>query len=202
MGRRRLSVDDRRDELVAVGQQLIGTRAWDSVTMADIAAEAKVSKGLLYHYFSAKPDLYLAAVHAAAKELSEATRPDPALPPRQRLHHALGTHLDWIEEHAVAYRAVLQGGLSGDREVQAIVESSRDEVVSRIARDSGLDEVSPLLRIALKGWVGFLEGACLEWLVTKDVPRDDLIRMLAAMITAAIRAATAAERTSPPAGST
>ena len=80
--RRRLSVDDRRDELVEVCVRLIGTRAWDSVTMADIAAEAQISKGLLYHYFSAKPELYLAAVRRAATQLSEATRPDRTLAPR------------------------------------------------------------------------------------------------------------------------
>ncbi len=157
--------------------------------MADIATEAQISKGLLYHYFSAKPDLYLAAVRAAATQLSEATRPDPALPPRARLRHALAAHIDWIDEHSLAYRAVLQGGLSGDPEVQAIVESSRAEVLSRIAHDSGIQEIAPVLRIALRGWVGFLEGACLEWLATNDTPKDDLVRLLAAMVPAAIRAA-------------
>ena len=188
--RRRLSVDDRRDELVEVCVRLIGTRAWDTVTMADIAAEARISKGLLYHYFSAKPDLYLAAVRAAAAQLSEATRPDPALPPRERLRHALAAHVDWIDEHSLAYRAVLQGGLSGDPDVQAIVESSRAEVVARIVHDSGIDEVPPLLRIALRGWVGFLEAACLEWLATNDISKEHLIQLLAAGIPAATRAAT------------
>ncbi|MDQ6854541.1 MAG: TetR/AcrR family transcriptional regulator [Actinomycetota bacterium] len=187
--RRRLSVEDRRDELVDVCVRLIGTRAWNSVTMADIAGEAQISKGLLYHYFSAKPDLYLAAVRRAATQLSEATTPDPTLPPWQRLRHALRAHVDWVDEHALAYRAVLQGGLSGDPEVQAIVESSRAEVLDRIARDSGLDEVPPVLRIALRGWVGFLEGACLDWLDTMEIPKDELVRLVAAALQAAMSAA-------------
>ena len=169
--------------------RLIGTRAWDSVTMADIAEEAQISKGLVYHYFSAKPDLYLAAVRRAATQLSDATTPDPTLPPRERLRNALRAHVDWVDEHAVAYRAVLQGGLSGDPEVQAIVESSRAEVLDRIARDSGLDSLPPVLRIALRGWVGFLEGACLAWLDTKDIPKDDLVRLVAAGLPTAIRTA-------------
>src|SRR5918993_2427467 len=182
--RRRLSVDDRRDELIEVGVRLIGTRAWDSVTMAEIAAEARISKGLLYHYFSAKPDLYRAAVRAAAAQLSEATRPDPALAPRERLRQALLAHVHWIEQHAIAYRAVLQGGISGDPEVQKMVESSRAEVVARIAADSEVDVVSPAMRIALRGWVGFLEGACLEWLTSKDLSKDALVRLLAASVPA------------------
>ncbi len=169
--------------------RLIGTRVWDSVTMADIAAEAQISKGLLYHYFSAKPELYGAAVRCAATQLSEATRPDQSLPPRERLHDALMAHVDWIDEHALAYRAVLQGGLSGDRDVQAIVEASRAEVLARVARDSGIASVPPLLRIALRGWVGFLEGACLEWLASKAITKEELVRLVAAGLPAAIRAA-------------
>ena len=157
--------------------------------MADIAAEAQISKGLLYHYFSAKPELYLAAVRRAATQLSEATKPDQSLPPRARLNAALMAHIDWIDEHAVAYRAVLQGGLSGDPEVQAIVEESRAEVLARVAQDSGLESVPPLLRTALRGWVGFLEGASLEWLASKAITKEELVRLVAAGLPAAIRAA-------------
>ena len=46
--------------------------------MAEVAAGAAgVSKPLLYHYFSTKSELYVAAVRSAAHELSEASRPDP-----------------------------------------------------------------------------------------------------------------------------
>ena len=157
--------------------------------MADIAAEAQISKGLLYHYFSAKPDLYIAAVHRAAAQLSEATAPDPSLPPRSRVRHALAAHVDWVDEHALAYRTVLQGGLSGAAEVQAIVEASRAEVLERIARDSGFTSVTPSLQIALRGWVGFLEGACLAWLDTRATTKDELVRLIASLLPAAIKVA-------------
>jgi len=186
--RRRLSVEDRRDEIVAVCLRLIGTRDWDTVTMADIAAEAQVSKGLLYHYFSAKPELYLAAVRRAATDLAVATTPDPSLSHGERLHDALMAHVNWIDAHALAYRAVLQGGLSGDLDVQLIVESSRAQVLDRVAWDSGLASISPRLRIALRGWVGFLEGACLEWLDSKAVTKEELVRLVASQLPAAIRA--------------
>jgi len=35
-----------------------------------------------------------------------------------RLCNALGAHLDWVDESALAYRAILQGGISSDRQVQ------------------------------------------------------------------------------------
>jgi AcrR family transcriptional regulator len=180
--RRRLGVQDRRNELTRACLQLIGTKPWDEVSMADIALAAGVSKPLLYHYFSTKSDLYHAAVRAAADELREATRPDPALPPRVRLLKALGAHIDWIDENAVAYRAILQGGISSDAAVEAIVEESRAEVVNRLAESFGFDSLTSAQRIALRGWVGFLEAACIEWLIARDISKAHLARLLAASV--------------------
>lgn len=187
--RRRLSLEDRREQLVRVGVELIATRSWDALTMHEIATSADVSKPLLYHYFSTKGDLYVAAVRAAADQLREATRPDPALAPRARLSQALEAHVDWVEENALGYRALLQGGASADPEVLAIVEESRAEVVRRIAESMSIDRPSPVLRITLRGWVGFLEGACLDWLAVKDLPKSRLVDLLAASLPAAISVA-------------
>jgi AcrR family transcriptional regulator len=187
--RRRLSTDERRDELMHACVYLIGARPWDEVSMAEVAAAAGVSKPLLYHYFSTKSDLYLAAVRSAAQELSEATRPDPELPVGPRLLKALDAHLDWIEKHALAYRAILQGGISSDLHVQAIVEDARADVLNRLADAFELGDLSPAQRIALRGWIGFLEAACLDWLVAKDITQAHLARLLAASISGALRAA-------------
>ncbi|WP_426570808.1 TetR/AcrR family transcriptional regulator [Aquihabitans sp. McL0605] len=189
--RRRLSVDDRRDEVLRACLQLLGERPWDEVSMADVAAAAGASKPLLYHYFSTKSDLYLAAVRLAADELAEATKPDPSLPARARRTAALDAHLDWIEANDLAYRAVLQGGMSSHREVQAIVEASRDVVVRRLADEFGFDEMTPAQRIALRGWIGFLEGASLDWLRARDVSKEHLARLIGASVAGVIRAAKA-----------
>lgn len=157
--------------------------------MSDIASAAGASKPLLYHYFSTKSALYLAAVHSAAAELREATKPDPDLPIDARLLRSLQAHVDWIDINAVAYRAVLQGGLSSDPDVQAIVEESRGAVVARLAEAFGFDELSAPQRIAFRGWVGFLEGACLDWLEQRDMPKPEFVGLLAASVFDVIRSA-------------
>jgi hypothetical protein len=83
----------------------------------------------------------------------------------------------------------LQGGISSDGEVQAIVEASRADVVSRLAEAFELGDLAPAQRIALRGWVGFLEGACLNWLEVRDITKDHLARLLAASVSGALRAA-------------
>lgn len=67
----------------------------------------------------------------------------------------------------------MQGGLSADPDVQAIVDQAPAE-----------------LRIALRGWVGFLESACLDWLAYNDLPKARLVDLLATTLKGVIRAAT------------
>ena len=189
--RRRLTVEDRRRELLRACLELIGTRPWDEVSMADVARAAGASKPLLYHYFPTKGELYLAAVRAAAEELRAATSPGEDVPPGRALVQALSAHVDWIDANADAYRAVLQGGLSSDSNVQAIVEASRADVVGRLTRGLGHRRLTPAQRIVVRGWVGFLESACLDWLENRDLPKPRLVRILAASLTAVVPAADA-----------
>lgn len=155
--------------------------------MAEVAEAAGASKPLLYHYFATKTELYRATVTAAAEELREATRPDPTLPVRARMRAALDAHLDWIEAHALAYRAVIQGALSSDPVVQAVVERSRNETVERLADAFRLQTITGRQRIALRGWVGFLESTSLEWLATRAISRDELHDLLAGSVAGLVR---------------
>jgi AcrR family transcriptional regulator len=181
--RRRLSTDDRRQELYRATLELIGTTPWDEVSMADVALAAGVSKPLLYHYFPTKTDLYVATVAWAADQLRAATRPDQGLAPPDRLRQALAAHVDWIEANSAAYRAVLQGGMSSHPQVQKIVRDSRDDVVRRLTEGFGLGQPTAAQQLALRAWVGLLDTACLEWLASRDLPRDEVVTFLARSLT-------------------
>lgn len=178
MPRRRLSIDDRRAQLLRACLEVLGARPWADVSMAEIAESAGVSKPLLYHYFATKSALYVATVAWAADELRMATRPDPSLPPGQRARAALDAHLDWIDSHGLAYRAIIQGGISSDDEVHVIVERSRAEVVERLAEIYHVSGLSAAQRILCRGWVGFLEAASLEWLTSRTISRHELAQLL------------------------
>ena len=55
--RARLEPDARRAHLLAVGATVFGTKAYDEVQIDQIAQQAGVSRGLLYHYFPTKQAL-------------------------------------------------------------------------------------------------------------------------------------------------
>ncbi len=77
--RRRLSPDDRRNELLALGAEVFGQRPYDEVRIDEIAERAGVSRALMYHYFPDKRAFFAAVVRAEGERLFEATNapPDP-----------------------------------------------------------------------------------------------------------------------------
>jgi AcrR family transcriptional regulator len=77
--RRRLSPDDRRNELLALGAEVFGQRPYDEVRIDEIAERAGVSRALMYHYFPDKRTFFAAVVRAEGERLFEATNtpPDP-----------------------------------------------------------------------------------------------------------------------------
>jgi AcrR family transcriptional regulator len=71
--RRRLSPEDRRAELLALGAEVFGKRPYDEVRIDEIAERAGVSRALMYHYFPDKRAFFAAVVKDEADRLYEAT---------------------------------------------------------------------------------------------------------------------------------
>jgi len=177
--RARLTTDARREQLVALGGEMFSERPFDDVSIDDIAAAAGISKGLLYHYFPSKREFYVAGVRAAAAQLREVVEPDPELPPPERLRVSLEAYLDYVEHHAEGYIALMRGGIGSDAEVREIVEESRTVIIDRSIADLPLKtDPTTLLRLAMEGWVGYVEATSLSWLERRAVPRERLRELL------------------------
>jgi AcrR family transcriptional regulator len=196
--RSRLSTDARREQLVALGIDIFSERPFDEVSIDDIAAAAGISKGLLYHYFPSKRDFYVAVIRSAADKMQALTEPDPELAPRERLAAALERYLEYVETHARGYATVLRAGIGSDPAVAHIVEEVRGAMVERLLADlpvaaGGDGDAPPALRVAVRGWVGFVEAASLDWLEHRELARADLRDMLVAALGGAVSAAAGAD---------
>jgi AcrR family transcriptional regulator len=192
----RLENDQRRAQLLALGVQAFSDRTYDDVSIDDIAKAAGISKGLLYHYFPTKRDLYLAGLKATADELiastTAATNND--LPPLERMRAGLDAYLDHVSRHARPFVALMRGGIGSDPEVVGVIEGVRATYVERfLERAEGTPLAGlllanrPLVRLAVRGWIGFVEAASLEWLQRKDVEREVLRNMLVDALLASLR---------------
>lgn len=184
---RRSAPDERRAQLVELGLRLFSERSYDELSIDDIAREAGISKGLLYHYFPSKRDYYVETVRAAAQLLLDRTDPDIG-PEPEALLAGLEAYLTFAEDHASAFVALMRSGVGHDAEVAGVLEATRARYVTRIAERLGVTDPAPRLRIALRGWVGFVEAASLEWLERRELERDVLRDLLAQMMLATLAA--------------
>jgi AcrR family transcriptional regulator len=187
---RRLDVDERRAQLIALGERLFTSYAYSELSMARIAREAGISKALLYHYFPSKQAYFEATLQAAAEELRARTEPDASLPPAQQLERSLDVYLGWIEEHSEAYnKLIITAGEVA--EVRAMVEEVRASTAQRILGGVLGDgvPVPPGARTAVRGWLWFMDGACLDWIANdRDLSRDELRGLLMGTLVGALLA--------------
>lgn len=182
--RTRLSVDERRAQLVELGIEAFSRRPYDEVSIDDVAAQAGISKGLLYHYFSTKRDFYVETVREVAARLLVSTAPDPARPPREQLTAGLRAYLDFARRHGPVYASLVRGGVGADTEVTRVMEGTREALVERVVAALGRAhaEVPPTVRLAMRGWIGFVESTCLEWIVKKEGSAEELLAMWVSLL--------------------
>jgi AcrR family transcriptional regulator len=186
----RLEVEQRRAQLIEIGTRLFSERSFDDVSIDEIADAAGISKGLLYHYFPSKRHFYTASIDSLARTLVESAIGADAAASPDPLRAGISAYLEYVEAHEAGYVMLMEGGIGFDVEVRAIVDETRAHFVRQIlAGIPGGDSPSPALRLAVRGWVGFVEGATLAWLPDRTLPREELLELYARALIAALREA-------------
>jgi AcrR family transcriptional regulator len=164
--------------------------AYRRLDVDEIAREAGISKALLYHYFPSKQAFFQATLEQAAQELRARTEPDPDLPPLDQLRGSLDGFLDLIEENALAYRKLMQSATSVP-EVNELVNEIRERTAERILAGLFPKDAPPAARIAVHGWLWFMDGACLQWIDQDERNREQLRDQLLGTLLGALTAADA-----------
>jgi AcrR family transcriptional regulator len=185
----RLPLEERRRQLLGLGAELFARHAYDEISMARVAREARISKPLLYHYFPRKQDFFVATLAQAAEQVRLLTEPPADVPPAQALAASLDAFLGWVDEHELAYRKLLESAGSVP-EVRALVDGVRERTAARILDGLGVaDPPPPRLRSAAHAWLWFLDGALHDWLAHRDLTRTELRDFLLGALGGALTAA-------------
>ncbi|WP_370022603.1 TetR/AcrR family transcriptional regulator [Planotetraspora sp. GP83] len=188
--RRRLSVDRRREELIAAALELFSRQDAEDVSIDDVAAAAGASRALVYHYFGGKQELYVAALRSAAEELEARLRFQGGGEPIDKLSRGLARYFDFVEEHAAGFAALLRGGPANRAgEIGEIVDGVRQRLLRLIMNQLRVGAPGPVLRITLTSWVASVETAGLDWLAHRDIGRAELERLLVDHMVALLRVA-------------
>src|SRR5580693_3507460 len=80
--RRRLAPDDRRQALINSALRLFNARPYDEVSVDDIAADAGMSRALVYHYCGGKAGVFATALRLAGRRAGRVLRSSPGQPDR------------------------------------------------------------------------------------------------------------------------
>lgn len=179
--RRRLSTEERREQLLSVGARLFSENPYDEVRIERVAGIAEVSRGLLYHYFPTKRDFFAAVVERESERMLRMTAAVPGVPVREQLAAGLDTYLEYVETHAHGYRAFHRADAAGDRTVRRVYQRALAAQEAQILAALGADpEFGPLfeerseVRLAVRGWLAFITAVCLEWLRDPDLTREQV----------------------------
>ncbi|MEE1928620.1 TetR/AcrR family transcriptional regulator [Streptomyces sp. TRM 70351] len=194
--RRRMGVEERRRQLIAVALELFSQRSPDEVSIDDIASAAGISRPLVYHYFPGKNSLYEAAVRIAAEELAGRFAEPRGGPLGARLLRVMRRYFDFVSEHGPGFAALLRGGSAvGSPQADAMIDHVRQRAYAELLVHLDVETPGPRLALVIRSWVGLAETTALTWLDGRTLPREELELQLvhAFLALAAVTAATDAE---------
>ena len=182
----RLDNDERRAQLLQLARAAFSDRAYDDVSIDDLARAARISKGLLYHYFPTKRDLYVAGLREIADELIERCTKIPFdLPPAERVRAGLDAYLDHISQHARAFVSLMRGGIGSDPEVAQVIEGVRRQLSDRFLEGSPFQSMlagNVRFQTAVRGWIGFVEHVTIDWCADPKLSRTELRDLLSQIL--------------------
>lgn len=179
--RRRLSTQERREQLLSVGARLFSESPYDDVWIEQVAEIAGVSRGLLYHYFPTKRDFFAAVVERESERMLRMTEAVPGVPAREQLAAGLDTYLEYVQAHAHGFRAFHRADAAGDQAVRKVyrraLAAQERQILAAFAQDP---EFGPAVRdradtaLAVRGWLAFTTAVCLEWLRGPGLDREQV----------------------------
>lgn len=177
---------NRREEFVEATIRAVGARGPD-VGMDEIAAEAGVTKPVLYRHFTDKADLYLAVGTRATDMLMAEIVPALADdgPIFERIRRAVGVYVGFIDEYRELYRFLV---LRPHPTKQDIVQQDKSKIAEVLTELLGayltMFRMDPVIAgPSAHGIVGLVQGAGEWWLDhPDDMDRDQLTSHLTMLV--------------------
>ncbi|MFJ8935662.1 TetR/AcrR family transcriptional regulator [Streptomyces sp. NPDC102365] len=173
--RRRMGVEERRQQLIGVALDLFSRRSPDEVSIDEIASAAGISRPLVYHYFPGKLSLYEAALKRASDDLAERFVEPREGPLGARLLRVMRRFFDFVDEHGPGFSALMRGGPSvGSTTTNALVDGVRQAAYLEIVSHLRVERPPARLELVVRSWISLAEATALIWLDGRRIPRGEL----------------------------
>lgn len=176
--KKRMTGKERREQLLGIGRQMFAERGFAATSIEEIAAQAAVSKPVVYEHFGAraKEGIYAIVVDREMQTLlgmvGDALVADH---PRDKLEGTALALLQYVEEHSEGFRILARdshaaSGTGSFASLISDIASQAEHVLAEEFQVRGYDtELAPLYAQALVGMVA-LTGQW--WLEARKPPRE------------------------------
>jgi AcrR family transcriptional regulator len=178
----RRTADDRRAQLVQIGLELLPTTPLPDLTVDEVARRAGISRSLLFHYFATKSEYWAAVMDAAAARLRDHVVPRPGTPPTGQLPGMLDRYVGWVQTYRDSHLAFVRGARAGDPDVAGAYEGTREQLVAVALAAVPLPD-GPRQRQLVRAWFAFTEDLVLQWTAEPAMTREELLELLADVLT-------------------
>ena len=192
----RMTPEDRRRQLVGIGLRKFVERPVQDLSLDEVAAEAGVSRGLLFHYFPSKTDYHRAVVEAAWRRVGRNVTPDPDAVGSAAVRQVVERFLLQVERRRETYVALVLGQAPIARAADdagaadPVVGGLRGQLAALVVAAADLpDAALP----AAHGWVAYLEDRALQWSALPEAAREAERRALVEHCTGALALLTLTE---------
>ncbi|MBQ1080433.1 MULTISPECIES: TetR/AcrR family transcriptional regulator [unclassified Nocardiopsis] len=181
-----MTQDERRRQLVGIGLRMLVERPIQDLAVDEVAREAGISRGLLFHYFPNKTAFHDAVVAAAGRRVVRNTAPDEDRTGWDAVTQFAERYFEQVDRRRASYAALVFGGgpvtLDGAR-----VEGLRETMGARVRALLGAPDAAAPVTDA---WTAYVEARALRWAAVPDRERvtdptaeaDHCVRALRALL--------------------
>jgi AcrR family transcriptional regulator len=185
--RKRLAPAARREQLVRAAMAVLAEGGVEGLSFDAVARRADVTRNLLYHYFpDGTADLLRAAAEVAGEDLVGGWTVDSDVPLAERRVRNFTAMLAHASAPTDAWAVSRITSVATDPPLRAITARYRDHVVRAMALNAfGTSEPTALQRAVLESYQAFAESL-LDRARDQDLAQDEIVRILATMLDAAV----------------
>ena len=180
--RRRLSADDRRRQLVGIGLTKLMEKPIQDLSMDEIAAEAGISRGLLFHYFPTKTDFYYECIAAAGRRILRNISADESANGDEQVATLVNLLVEQVDRRREFYLSLVHG--VPDPRVTDVYESVRTGLTDRAMAALAIPDSE---RSVVHAWWAYVEDRALVWSAEppsrRALTKDDLVARCQAALT-------------------
>ncbi len=179
----RLPKAQRRATLISAASELFARRGYDHASLDELAAQAGVTKPIVYRHFASKKALYLELLASHRDELLSTLAQGMRAPGplAARIPQVAELWFAYVEEHPFAW-AMLFNDVTGDPEIRTVHatmrETARDAVAGLLRAEGEIGLADDLIVPVAEIMRSAMTGLATWWLDHPDVPRSTLVRAI------------------------